>query len=151
MRKIDIGGNRTTVTGEPRRYVPFVDRKSCSRIPSRLTSIAQCERETSGSSTCMSAPPPLLPIVVSDFVMSNSVPGAIPKTISSCARSATRSSAFAAPVVEFIPSPIGPGFSRESDDDALIVFGPESRVCASIVELHIQHRTTCGASCGSSK
>ena len=41
---------------------------------SRLTSTAQCERETSGSSISMSAPPCNRPMVISGFDTSNSIP-----------------------------------------------------------------------------
>jgi hypothetical protein len=113
--------------------------------------MAQCDRETSGSSISMSAPPPLRPIIVRDFVISHSVPCASPNTISSRTRSPAERSALGAPTFEVMRNATGSGFSRELDDDVLIVFGAGSGRGVPIVAWHIQHLTICGASCGSSR
>ena len=57
MRNLDFSSNRAAKTRELSIYVPFIERKSCKRMASRLTSTAQCKRDISGSSISMSAPP----------------------------------------------------------------------------------------------
>jgi hypothetical protein len=74
MRNLDFSSNRAAKTRELSIYVPFIERKSCKRMASRLTSTAQCKRDISGSSISMSAPPPNRPIVTSGRDNSHSIP-----------------------------------------------------------------------------
>lgn len=74
MRNLELSSSRAAKTRESPRYVPFVERKSCKKMASRLTSTAQCKRDISGSSISMSAPPPNRPIVMRGRDNSHSIP-----------------------------------------------------------------------------
>jgi len=143
MRNLDISSNRALKTRESPRYVPLVDRKSCKRMASRLTSTAQCTRDTFRSSISMSAPPPSRPMVMSGRDNSYSIPCDEPAIteiliVLSCgsARSAVR---------EFgTPSSLESLYlSCGADELTAIVCGPGSigDELSSMGKVHIQHVT----------
>jgi len=142
IRNFDMGSNRATKTRELRRYVPFVERRSCSRIASRLTSIAQCERDTSESSISISAPPPSRPIVTRGVESSNSIPWDKPLTTEIVMTSSCGSARLA--VWEFREPSSPEPLDLSCDAGTAIVGGPGSVGSESspTAQLHIQH-TTC--------
>src|SRR5580658_6402435 len=102
--------------------------------------MAQCDREIVGSSISTSAPPPLLPIVVIDFVISNSSPCEGPSRTKRLICSPSWSLGFADFGNGSSDSPMALGLSRGSDAATLIVGAPglEETEPGSIVERHIQ-------------
>ena len=156
MRNLDISSNRALKTRELPRYVPLVDRKSCKRMASRLTSTAQCNRDTFRSSISMSAPPPNRPIVMSGRDNSHSIPCDEP-AMTEILIVLSRGSARSAVCERGTPSSLESlHLSCSADELTAIVGGPGSTgdEPSSTGKVHIQHVTCEGrplANCSSSK
>lgn len=149
-----MSSSRAAKTRESPRYVPFVERKSCKRMASRLTSTAQCKRDTFGSSISMSAPPPDRPIVTSGRDNSHSIPCDEP-VMTEILMVLSRGSARLA-VWEFRDPSIPEPLDLSCGAGTAIVGGPGSvgRGSSPMAQVHIQHTTCEGrpfANCSSRK